>query len=141
MDKVGLSGKYKAYPEYKDSGVEWLVDLPSTWEVKRTKAMFRLTRELVGKESKNYQLLSLTLRGVIPRDISDGGGKIPAEFDTYQIVRPNNLIFCLFDIDETPRTIGISSYDGMITGAYNVYSALKPCVAEYAYYYLSLIHI
>jgi type I restriction enzyme S subunit len=135
MDKVGLSGKYKAYPEYKDSGVEWLVDLPSTWEVKRTKAMFRLTRELVGKESKNYQLLSLTLRGVIPRDISDGGGKIPAEFDTYQIVRPNNLIFCLFDIDETPRTIGISSYDGMITGAYNVYSALKPCVAEYAYYY------
>jgi type I restriction enzyme S subunit len=128
-------GKYQAYPEYKDSGVEWLEDLPDHWEVKRTKAMFGLARQLVGKNSKNYQLLSLTLKGVIPRDISDGGGKIPAEFDTYQIVRPKNLIFCLFDIDETPRTIGISSHNGMITGAYNVYSALKPCVPEYAYYY------
>ncbi|MCR8923190.1 restriction endonuclease subunit S [Dasania sp. GY-MA-18] len=128
-------GKYQAYPEYKNSGVEWLEDLPNHWEVKRTKAMFGLARQLVGKNSKDYQLLSLTLKGVIPRDISDGGGKIPAEFDTYQVVRPKNLIFCLFDIDETPRTIGISPYDGMITGAYNVYSALEPCVPEYAYYY------
>jgi type I restriction enzyme S subunit len=128
-------GKYQAYPEYKNSGVEWLEDLPVHWEVKRTKAMFRLARQLVGRNSKDYQLLSLTLKGVIPRDISDGGGKIPAEFDTYQVVRPKNLIFCLFDIDETPRTIGISSHDGMITGAYNVYSSLEPCVPEYAYYY------
>jgi type I restriction enzyme S subunit len=128
-------GRYQAYPEYKNSGVEWLEDLPAHWEIKRTKAMFSLARQLVGKKSKDYQLLSLTLKGVIPRDISDGGGKIPAEFDTYQVVRPRNLIFCLFDIDETPRTIGISSYDGMITGAYNVYSALEPCIPEYSYYY------
>ncbi len=130
-----MGGKYWTYPEYKDSGVEWLEDLPEHWEVKRTKAMFGLTRQLVGKKSKDYQLLSLTLRGVVLRDISDGGGKIPAEFDTYQIVRPKDLIFCLFDIDETPRTIGISAHDGMITGAYNVYSCLEPCVPEYAYYY------
>jgi len=128
-------GKYQAYEKYKESGVEWLEALPVHWEVKRTKAMFGLARVLVGKESKNYQLLSLTLRGVILRDISDGGGKIPAEFDTYQIVRPKDLIFCLFDIDETPRTIGISSNHGMITGAYNVYRALESCVPEYAYYY------
>jgi type I restriction enzyme S subunit len=128
-------GKYQAYAKYKSSGVEWLEDIPETWEVKRTKAMFGLTRQLVGEKSNEYQLLSLTLRGVIPRDISDGGGKIPAEFDTYQVVRPKNLIFCLFDIDETPRTIGISSNNGMITGAYNVYSCLEVCVPDYAYYY------
>jgi len=127
--------KYKAYPEYKDSGVEWLEGLPKHWEVKRTKAMFGLARDLVGKKSKDYQLLSLTLRGVVPRDISDGGGKIPAEFDTYQKVAPKDLIFCLFDIDETPRTIGISSNFGMITGAYNVYRCLDTCVPEYVYYY------
>ena len=26
---------------------------------------------------------------------------IPQDFDTYQIVKPNELVFCLFDIDET----------------------------------------
>ena len=31
------------------------------------------------------------------------------------------MIFCLFDVDETPRTVGLSSHTGMITGAYTVY--------------------
>jgi type I restriction enzyme S subunit len=127
--------RYKAYPEYRESGVQWLDDLPKHWNVKRTKQMFSLTRELVGKNSNEYQLLSLTLRGVIHRDISDGSGKIPAEFDTYQVVRPDNLIFCLFDIEETPRTIGLSADHGMITGAYNVYTCLDECIPKYAYYY------
>ena len=127
--------KYQTYPAYKDSGVEWLDNVPEHWNIKRTKAMFALTRTLVGKQSKDYQLLSLTLKGIVHRDISDGGGKIPAEFDTYQEVKKQDLVFCLFDIDETPRTIGLSSYDGMITGAYNVYRCLNICAHEYAYYY------
>ena len=45
-------------------------------------------------------------------------GKFPASFETYQVVEPGDLVFCLFDIDETPRTIGLSSMTGMITGAY-----------------------
>jgi len=27
--------RYKAYPEYKDSGVDWIKSVPSTWQVKR----------------------------------------------------------------------------------------------------------
>jgi len=127
--------RYQAYPEYRESGVQWLDNLPKHWGVKRTKKMFSLTRELVGKKSSEYQLLSLTLRGVIHRDISDGSGKIPAEFDTYQVVRPDNLIFCLFDIEETPRTVGLSTDHGMITGAYNVYICSDECHPKYAYYY------
>jgi type I restriction enzyme, S subunit len=127
--------RYQAYPEYRESGVQWLDNLPKHWGVKRTKKMFSLTRELVGKNSSEYQLLSLTLRGVIHRDISDGSGKIPAEFDTYQVVRPDNLIFCLFDIEETPRTVGLSTDHGMITGAYNVYICSDECHPKYAYYY------
>ncbi len=33
MSKAALSGKYAAYPEYKDSGVEWVGSIPSTWEM------------------------------------------------------------------------------------------------------------
>ncbi|MCK8095034.1 restriction endonuclease subunit S [Pseudoalteromonas sp. 1CM17D] len=136
MTGTTLSGrKYKAYPEYKESGVEWLPELPANWKIERTKRMFSLKRCLVGNQSSNYQLLSLTLKGVIPRDISSGEGKIPESFDTYQKVDENDLIFCLFDIDETPRTIGISPLNGMITGAYNVYGCLEHCYSDYAYYY------
>lgn len=136
MTGKALSGeKYKAYPEYKESGVEWLPELPANWKIERTKRMFSLKRCLVGNQSSNYQLLSLTLKGVIPRDISSGEGKIPESFDTYQKVDENDLIFCLFDIDETPRTIGISPLNGMITGAYNVYGCLEHCYSDYAYYY------
>ena len=94
---------------------------------------------MVGHLSGSFQLLSLTLNGVVPRDISSGEGKIPASFDTYQSVQAGDLIFCLFDIDETPRTIGLAEQDGMITGAYNVYSCMDKCLPSYAYYYF--LHI
>ena len=134
-----MTGRYKAYPAYKSSGVEWLQELPNSWNVERTKRMLSLKHCVVGEDSVSYQLLSLTLQGVIPRDISSGQGKIPESFNTYQKVEENDLIFCLFDIDETPRTIGLSNFCGMITGAYNVYGCLDSCFHGYAYYYF--LHI
>ncbi|MES1964792.1 restriction endonuclease subunit S [Psychrobacter sp. AH5] len=134
-----MAEKYLSYPEYKDSRVEWLSKLPVSWNIERTKRMLLLRRELVGANSLDYQLLSLTLRGVIPRDVSNGDGKIPADFSTYQEVEKKDLIFCLFDIDETPRTVGLSPQNGMITGAYNVYETSDRCSSRYAYYYF--LHI
>jgi len=37
MSKAALSGKYAAYPEYKDSGVEWIDAIPSDWVVSKVK--------------------------------------------------------------------------------------------------------
>lgn len=37
-----MSGKYQAYPEYKDSGVEWLGPIPANWQVKRVKHLTQL---------------------------------------------------------------------------------------------------
>jgi type I restriction enzyme S subunit len=34
---ASLTGKWKPYPDYKDSGVEWLGEIPAHWEVKRLK--------------------------------------------------------------------------------------------------------
>ncbi|MEX5425282.1 restriction endonuclease subunit S [Acinetobacter radioresistens] len=127
--------KYQAYAEYKDSGVEFLPILPSTWKVRRVKSILDLQRTILGEKSKYYQLLSLTLRGVILRDVSGGDGKIPESFDTYQAVKKKDLVFCLFDMDETPRTVGISEHDGMITGAYNVYKVNKSSFPKFIYYY------
>ena len=47
-------------------------------------------------------------------------------------------MFCLFDIDETPRTVGLVDTEGMITGAYTALKVNKSiALPEYIYnYYL-----
>lgn len=108
------------YDSYKDSGVKWLGEIPSHWEVLSLKHILKLKKDVVGKQSSQYDLLSLTLKGIIKRDMDNPEGKFPASFDTYQVVEPNDFIFCNFDNEETPRAVGLSSYKGMITGAYDV---------------------
>lgn len=44
----------------------------------------------------------------------------------------------MFDIDETPRTIGISKIEGMITSAYNIMAVKKDCAKYMYYFYLYL---
>lgn len=118
----------------KPSGNDWIGDIPAHWRIERNKNLLTECKETVGDDN-SYQLLSLTLNGVIIRDL-DGGGKFPAEFNTYKKVHPNNLIFCLFDMDETPRTIGLSTHKGMITGAYDVFDAVPDVVIpKWVYYF------
>lgn len=123
--------------ELKESGVEWIGKIPKHWDLLANKHIFKLKKDTVGKRSSEYSLLSLTLQGIINRDL-DGGGKFPAEFDTYQEVKEGDFVFCLFDVEETPRTVGLSKFDGMITGAYTVMS-VKNMDRKYLYYfYLNL---
>jgi len=124
----------KAYPTYKDSGIEWLGQIPTHWDLLRNKIFITEQDNVVGQDAYKYTLLSLTKQGVIQRDIESGKGKFPKEFDNYKIVESGNIIFCLFDVDETPRTVGLSSIDGMITGAYNVFS-IKGINSQFYYYY------
>ena len=42
-----MTGRYKAYPEYKDSGVEWLGEIPAHWQI----APFKHLAELNPKKS------------------------------------------------------------------------------------------
>jgi len=57
--------KYKKYQEYKDSGVEWLGLLPSTWEARRLGFYFSERREKVS--DKDYPALSVTKQGIVPQ--------------------------------------------------------------------------
>lgn len=128
----------KKYTTYKDSGVEWLGKIPELWEILPNKHIFKLKKNLVGRKSAEYVLLSLTLKGIIQRVIEDGG-KFPAEFDTYQEVNIGDFVFCLFDVEETPRCVGLSNFEGMITGAYAVLEVKPGFDKGFLYYfYLNL---
>ncbi|MBO6135654.1 MAG: restriction endonuclease subunit S [Fibrobacter sp.] len=128
----------KKYARYKDSGISWIGDVPEHWDVVRNKNFIDEKDEVVGEKFRDYTLLSLTKGGVIARDVESGKGKFPKDFESYKIVQPGNVIFCLFDVDETPRTVGLSSLRGMITGAYDVFEPININARYYAYYFLAV---
>ncbi|WP_135507496.1 restriction endonuclease subunit S [Roseovarius aestuariivivens] len=106
--------------EFAKSIYHWAPDVPSHWTQTPLRQLLRLASGSVGEKSGDYVLLSLTKQGVIPRDVESGKGKFPSDFSAYQVVKPDQLVLCLFDIDETPRTVGLSNEYGMVTGAYTV---------------------
>lgn len=116
----------------------WISEVPSHWKESKNKYVFKLRKEVVGENWKNYTLLSLSKRGVVPRDIESGKGKFPESFDTYQVVRQSDLVFCLYDVEETPRAVGISETIGMITGSYDVLEVIDGEPKFFYYYYLTV---
>lgn len=121
--------------EQRPCAVDWLGKLPSNWDVAPLRVFLSPRREVVGSASATTRLLSLTLQGVVERDLENPTGKMPASFDTYQRVSPGDMVFCLFDIDETPRTVGIAPQEGMVTGAYAVFRPSSELWARFLYYF------
>jgi len=105
----------------KPSGLPWCPMIPAHWSVVPNSMMVRPKKRLVGERHSEFTLLSLTRQGVIVRDLSENKGKFSKDLGTSQEVREGDLVFCLFDIPETPRTVGKSSHYGMITSAYSVF--------------------
>lgn len=124
--------------ELVETGNPWIITAPKSWNKLRHKNILTEKKIVVGDTYSQYTLLSLTTKGIIVRDISSGKGKFPSDFSTYQVVQPSDMVFCLFDVDETPRTVGLSAYTGMITGAYTVYET-HDVVPEFLLHYFTAI--
>jgi len=107
----------------KDSGIEWIGKIPETWEVLPHKRIMRKIKEICFNYN-GEDIISLTTNGVIVRDLS-AGGKMPTTFDGYQYVHPGNLLMCLFDIDVTPRCIGLIKDEGLTSPAYSQFKFLR----------------
>ena len=125
--------------EMKDSGIEWIGEIPDDWRIIRNKNAFTCSKELVGEKSELTQLLSLTTRGIKKKDINNAEGKLPESFDTYQFVKENDLVMCLFDLDCSAVFSGISPYNGMISPAYRVLSCKKCMEPKYEDYWFQYI--
>lgn len=128
------------YLKYIESEIPWVGKMPSHWKKIRHKNIFKKVQHIVGEESSKYEVLSLTMKGVIKRDVESNLGKMPASFDGYQIVEPGNLLLCLFDIDVTPRCIGFVESKGITTAAYtNVKVINDECYSKYYYYWFLML--
>ena len=103
----------------KQSGIEWIGEIPEHWDLVKGKYLFTNIKEIVGKDSYRFKRLALTLNGIIERDKESSDGLQPINFDTYQIVRENNLIFKLIDLQNISTSrVGLTWSDGIMSSAY-----------------------
>ncbi|WP_439840472.1 restriction endonuclease subunit S [Aeromonas veronii] len=113
-----LASKYHPYPKYKDSGVEWLGDIPNEW---LTIPVGRLFSRIKRTGHSEKELLSVYRDyGVIPKSSrDDNNNKESDDLAPYQLVRPHDLV--MNKMKAWQGSIAVSEYEGIVSPAYFVY--------------------
>jgi type I restriction enzyme S subunit len=110
----------KPYPAYKDSGVEWLGQVPEHWEVLPGRTVFR---EINDRGHPDEQMLSVTItRGVLRQaDLLAGSSKKDSSNEdksNYKLVQPGDLVYN--KMRAWQGAVGVSAYRGIVSPAYIV---------------------
>ena len=112
--------------EMKASGISWLGELPSNWELRKIKYCLQ---ERVEKNNpvRTTEILSLTAKqGVIPYDQKEGGGNKPKEdVSAYRLAYPGDIVMNSMNI--LSGSVGLSQYFGCVSP---VYYMLRPWNAK-----------
>lgn len=105
------------YSSYKDSGVKWLGDIPSHWELKHLRNFLTLFSE---KGFGHSQLLSVTReKGVILRnkdDKEENHNFVPDDLNGYKHLYPGD--FVINKMKSWQGSYGVSDYEGIVSPAY-----------------------
>ena len=116
----------KRYDSYKPSGVSWIPEVPSHWELKQLRAYLKL---ISYKGHGNKQLLSVTReQGVIIRNVDskvENHNYIPDDLSGYKLIRPGQ--FAVNKMKSWQGSYGVSKYEGIVSPAYYVCDLNFPC--------------
>ncbi|WBA80063.1 restriction endonuclease subunit S [Endozoicomonas sp. GU-1] len=123
-----MGRKYKAYPEYQPSGVDWLGQIPKHWSAKRLGQFFEERREKVS--DKDYSALSVTMKGVVPQ--LETAAKTDAG-DNRKLVLKND--FVINSRSDRKGSSGVSQYDGSVS-LISIVMTPKRIVPAYAHHLL-----
>lgn len=110
---------WPTYDGYKDSGVEWIGDVPAHWDVEPGRRCVVENKEK-NTGMKEGTVLSLSYGRVIVKGEDDLTGLVPESFETYQVVRPGDIIIRGTDLqnDKASLRTGLARDKGIITSAY-----------------------
>lgn len=123
---------YPRYDSYKDSGVDWLGEIPEEWDL--TPAFkFINENKLKNKGLTVDTVLSLSYGNILIKPKEKLTGLVPESFETYQIVEPNDIIIRCMDLqnDKTSLRIGLVKDKGIITSAYLALKVANSYLPEY----------
>ncbi len=122
------------YPAYKDSGIDWIGEIPEHWEVKRIKYLFKEINER--SDSGNEDLLSVSqYTGVTLTSESIEEGDIitnAATLEGYKKVKKHHLVTNI--MLAWNGSLGFSEFDGIVSPAYCVYELREGNFYKYFHY-------
>lgn len=126
----------------KDSGVEWIGQVPEHWELTIGMNVFRENKR-DNKGMKENTVLSLSYGKIIIKPEEKLFGLVPESFETYQIVEPNDIIIRCTDLqnDQTSLRTGLAQDKGIITSAYLNLKVINNYSAKFLHYYLHALDI
>lgn len=101
----------------KDSGSVWFGNIPINWEMKRLKYVFHIQKDIAGEEG--HTVLSITQRGIIPKDFSNNEGQFANSYANYQLVHKGD--FAMNHMDLLTGWVDISKYEGVTSPDYRVF--------------------
>ncbi|WP_352398960.1 restriction endonuclease subunit S [[Clostridium] aminophilum] len=124
--------------EMKDSGSIWFGKIPETWSMKRLKFVFHIQKDIAGKEG--HTVLSITQRGIVPKDFSNNEGQFAKSYANYQLVHKGD--FAMNHMDLLTGWVDISNYEGVTSPDYRVFvlDDKDNCYPEYYLYMMQMCY-
>lgn len=121
--------QFKQYPSYKNSGVEWLGDVPEHWGVNRLGVHFKNRKEKVS--DKDFKPLSVTKHGIVPQlehaAKSDNG-------DNRKLVRKGDYV--INSRSDRKGSSGLADLDGSVSLINIVLTPFKTIHPKFSHYLL-----
>jgi type I restriction enzyme S subunit len=106
------------YPDYKDSGLAWLGEVPVHWGIARGRQLFEVRKRIAG--TLGYPVLSITQQGLRVKDVSRGEGQLSQDYSKYQLVNAGE--FAMNAMDLITGGVGIAAHEGVTSPDYRVFA-------------------
>ena len=116
----------------KDSGVEWIGEIPEGWKVTKTKYLFRILKRIAGQEG--FDVISITQKGLKIKDITSNEGQVAENYSNYQFVFPGD--FAMNHMDLLTGWVDLSALTGVTSPDYRVFHKIKESVNDDYYKYV-----
>lgn len=122
---------FPRYERYKDSGVEWLGEVPEHWRLVPFWTRYRRTKRIGYPEEE--MLSAYRDHGVVPKaSRDDNNNKASEDLNVYQLVEPGDLV--INKMKAWQGSVAISDHQGIVSPAYFVYSATHKDNPRYLHY-------
>lgn len=113
---------YRPYPAYKDSGVQWLGNVPSHWEIAPLWSVYRPVKRT---GFTNEPLLSVyrDYGVVLKASRDDNRNRASDDLGPYQLVEPGQLV--TNKMKTWQGSIAVSELRGIVSPAYFIYEPIR----------------
>ncbi len=116
----------------KESGVSYIGTIPQNWSCVPIKLRFEIVKRIAG--GGGFKVLSITQKGLKPKDFSTGKGQFARSYDNYQIVEPGD--FAMNHMDLVTGWVDLSSQLGVTSPDYRVFKARDESMEKRYYLYV-----